>query len=198
MTTPPYQKATFLLSAAKLSQLPFDEGIEVAIVGRSNSGKSSVLNSLTQNKKLARVSKTPGRTQLINVFPLDGKRRLIDLPGYGFAKVPDAVKQNWEILLNAFLRTRTCLAGLVVVMDIRHPFRDSDQLILEWASSRNLPVHILLNKCDKLSNNLIKNTEREVLKVLAQFGDNITLQAYSAENAIGLREFKKILDAWYA
>src|SRR5580698_7416711 len=124
MTKSHYQKAKFLLSVANLHQLPPDEGIEIAIVGRSNAGKSSVLNQLTQNKSLARVSKTPGRTQLINLFGLDASRRMADLPGYGFAKVPQAVKEQWQTLLDNYLRTRDSLRGLLLVMDIRHPLKD--------------------------------------------------------------------------
>src|SRR3990167_8275428 len=116
-----YQKAYFLLSVAEIKQLPADQGIEVAIVGRSNAGKSSVLNRLTQSKRLARVSKTPGRTQQINIFVLDDKRRLADLPGYGFAKAPLAAQKKWQNTINLYLSTRQCLQGMVVVMDIRHP-----------------------------------------------------------------------------
>src|SRR3990167_6953841 len=127
-----YQKAYFLLSVAEIKQLPADQGIEVAIVGRSNSGKSSVLNRLTQSKRLARVSKTPGRTQMINIFVIDEDRRLADLPGYGFAKAPLAAKRKWEQVIDAYIRDRACLQGLILVMDIRHPLRELDVQLLEY------------------------------------------------------------------
>lgn len=192
-----YQNATFLLSVANLTQLPPDEGIEVAIVGRSNSGKSSVLNQLTQNKSLARVSKTPGRTQHINLFGLDEKRRLADLPGYGYAKVPPSVKAHWEKTLDTYLRTRECLKGLILVMDIRHPLKEFDQQLLAWGSASNLPVHILLNKSDKLRSGAIKNTFFQVEKALQNFENPISIQVFSALKGVGVKEFKEILNQWY-
>src|SRR3990167_8544424 len=146
-----YQKAYFLLSAAAVEQLPPDTGIEVAIVGRSNAGKSSVLNCLTKQKGLARVSKTPGRTQLINVFVLDEERRLIDLPGYGFATAPAAAKAKWEKSIEDYFQKRNSLKGLVLIMDIRHPLKELDWQMLDYCEHANLAVHILLNKMDKLS-----------------------------------------------
>lgn len=192
-----YTKAVFLLSAARLSQLPDENGIEVAFVGRSNAGKSSVLNQLTHNKKLARVSKTPGRTQLINVFTLDDKRRLIDLPGYGFAKVPTEVKIEWQKLLESYLRDRECLKGLVLVMDIRHPLTEFDRNLLAWASSCDLAVHILLNKSDKLNFGAIKTTLREVNDFVSNLPNQITCQTFSALKGDGVDEFRKLLDSWY-
>src|SRR5690348_8440294 len=141
-----YQKAYFLLSVADVKQLPPDEGIEVAMVGRSNAGKSSVLNKITHSKNLARVSKTPGRTQLINLFVLDEKRRIVDLPGYGYAKVPLAAKLKWQKTVDTYIHHREALKGLVLVMDIRHPLRDLDLQLLEYCDHYALPVHILLNK----------------------------------------------------
>lgn len=173
-----FTKATFSLSAARLEQLPDDTGVEVAFVGRSNAGKSSVLNQLTQNKKLARVSKTPGRTQLINVFVVDQKRRLIDLPGYGFAKVPMEVKLEWQKVLESYLRTRECLKGLVLVMDIRHPLTDFDRHLLAWASSSDLAVHILLNKSDKLKYGAIKTTLYAVRDFVSSLPNRITVQPF--------------------
>lgn len=192
-----YQNAKFLLSVAKLTQLPPDEGVEVAIVGRSNSGKSSVLNQLTQNKSLARVSKTPGRTQHINLFGFDDNRRMADLPGYGYAKVPPSVKQHWEKTLDAYLRTRECLKGLVLVMDIRHPLKDFDIQLLNWSSACELPVHILLNKSDKLRSGAIKNTFFEVEKALKEYENPISIQVFSALKGLGIKEFKEILNGWY-
>lgn len=192
-----YQNAKFLLSVAKLSQLPPDQGAEVAIVGRSNSGKSSVLNQLTQNKSLARVSKTPGRTQHINLFGLDDERRIADLPGYGYAEVPPAVKAHWEKTLDAYLRTRECLKGLVLVMDIRHPLKEFDKQFLAWSNACELPVHILLNKSDKLKIGAIKKTLMEVKKALEVYESPVTVQTFSALKGIGVKEFQEVLREWF-
>jgi GTP-binding protein len=192
-----FSKAKFLLSAARLEQLPSDDGVEVAFVGRSNAGKSSVLNQLTHNKKLARVSKTPGRTQHINVFVMDEKRRLIDLPGYGFAQVPMEVKVEWQKVLESYLRTRECLKGLVLVMDIRHPLTDFDRHLLAWASSCDLAVHILLNKSDKLKRGAVKNTVHEVKDFVCSLPNQITVQPFSAMAGDGVEEFREKLDSWY-
>jgi GTP-binding protein len=192
-----YQKAVFLLSAAKLSQLPTDSGIEVAMVGRSNAGKSSVLNQLTQNKKLARVSKTPGRTQLINIFVLDESRRLVDLPGYGYASVPLEVKRQWQNTLDAYLSQRECLKGIILVMDIRHPLKDFDKHLLTWANTCQLAVHILLNKADKLAFGAVKKTLLEVTKFTEGFANPVTCQPFSALKSTGLKELQDHLDQWY-
>ena len=192
-----YQKAQFLLSVAQLHQLPPDQGIEVAIVGRSNAGKSSVLNLLTNNKSLARVSKTPGRTQHINLFGLDANRRLADLPGYGYAEVPLAMKLKWQETLAEYLQTRDCLRGLILVMDIRHPLKEFDQHMLEWSSGCNLPVHILLNKADKLTSSALRKTEREVAKGIEPYENEISFQIFSAMKGIGAKELRDILNKWY-
>lgn len=193
-----YQNATFLLSVADLKQLPADQGIEVAIVGRSNAGKSSVLNQLTQNKVLARVSKTPGRTQHINLFGLDSTRRIADLPGFGFAKVPPEMKRRWEKLIDSYFSSRECLKGLILVMDIRHPLKELDQQLLTWASSCSVPVHILLNKCDKLTNNMAKKTFFSVEDFITNYQNPITLQTFSAMKGLGVKELRKVLDEWFA
>ncbi len=192
-----YRKAYFLLSAADVKQLPPDSGIEVAMVGRSNAGKSSVLNRVTQSKGLARVSKTPGRTQLVNVFVLDDERRLIDLPGYGFAKVPLAAKLKWQKTVNVYIEQRECLKGLVVVMDCRHPLRETDVQLLEYCDHRGLAVHILLNKSDKLSRNDAINTMREVTSALQGYRNTISIQLFSAMKGIGVKELCGVLDGWY-
>ncbi|MHB1948841.1 MAG: ribosome biogenesis GTP-binding protein YihA/YsxC [Gammaproteobacteria bacterium] len=197
MTKPNYKKAQFLLSVANLRQLPPDMGIEVAFVGRSNAGKSSVLNQITQNKSLARVSKTPGRTQHINLFELDKKRRIADLPGYGYAKVPPDIKKHWQALLDDYLRTRECLQGLVLVMDIRHPLKEFDQHMLTWSADANIPTHILLNKADKLSPNQQRQTLFQVTKALPQFGPDITVQLFSALRGVGIDELRSQLDKWF-
>jgi GTP-binding protein len=193
MTKLDYKKATFLLSAARLNQLPPDEGIEVAFVGRSNAGKSSVLNQLTNNKKLARVSKTPGRTQQINIFTLDETRRLIDLPGYGYAEV----KIKWQKTLDAYLQTRECLQGLILVMDIRHPLTEFDRHLLAWAEACELRVHILLNKSDKLAFNAIKKTLQVVQDFIATSTNTVTFQAFSALKSLGIKELRELMDQWY-
>ncbi len=197
MANPQYQKATFLLSASQLSQLPADMGIEIAFVGRSNAGKSSVLNQLTQNKKLARVSKTPGRTQHINIFVLDAKRRLVDLPGYGYAKVSAEVKAAWQKTLEQYLRERKCLKGLILVMDIRHPLTEFDRHMLEWATDSGLTVHVLLNKSDKLKFGAMKKTELEVNAYIRELPNTVTCQVFSALKGDGTQALRELLDAWY-
>lgn len=191
-----YQQATFYISAAKLTQLPKDEGAEIAFVGRSNAGKSSALNVLTQQKKLAKTSKTPGRTQLINVFDLDENNRLIDLPGYGYAKVPDKVKINWQKLLSKYLETRDSLRGLVLLMDIRHPLKETDRTLIEWAFQSELAIHILLTKSDKLTYGAAKKTLLEVQRTLKPYGDFISLQLFSAKDRSGLDDLYQQLDTW--
>lgn len=194
----PYQKAYFLLSAADVKQLPPDQGIEVAMVGRSNAGKSSVLNCITKNKALARVSKTPGRTQLINVFVLDDERRLIDLPGYGYAKVPLGAKLKWQKNVDTYIRERQSLKGVILVMDIRHPLKESDQQMLSYCEHNNLSVHVLLNKADKLSRGAASKTLQEVKALLTQQNNSVTFQCFSALKGTGLKELHTVLDEWYA
>jgi GTP-binding protein len=198
MNKPKYENAAFMLSVANLSQLPPDQGIEVAIVGRSNAGKSSVLNQLTQNKNLARVSKTPGRTQHINLFSLDKNRRLADLPGYGYAKVPTAVKEQWQSLLDDYLRSRDSLQGLILVMDIRHPFKEFDKQLLIWSSQCQLPVHILLNKVDKLTLQELQKTIRLVNDMVPIYPTLVTYQTFSAIKGTGIKELRAKLDEWFS
>lgn len=197
MTQPNYQKTYFLLSVAQCSQLPPDTGIEIALIGRSNAGKSSVLNRLTQNKSLARTSKTPGRTQMINLFAIDDTRRLADLPGYGYAKVPPIIKQQWNKLLDQYLRCRQSLRGLVLVMDIRHPFKEGDHTILAWANESLIPVHILLNKVDKLPPQQSKKMLQEVALLCKKYKNSITLQSFSALKNVGIIELRDKLNEWY-
>jgi GTP-binding protein len=192
-----YQKAHFLLSAAEVAQLPRDQGIEIALAGRSNAGKSSVLNCLTHNKNLARVSKTPGRTQAVNLFGLDDGRRIADLPGYGFAKVPLAVKQKWQKTVNAYIQGRSCLKGVVLVMDIRHPFKEGDIQLLEYCAYRGLSVHILLNKADKLGRVELAKTLQAVKHALTSSPNSVTFQMFSALQGQGVGELKALLDQWF-
>lgn len=192
-----YKKACFLLSVAEMHQLPPDNGTEVAMVGRSNAGKSSVLNRITQTKGLARVSKTPGRTQLVNVFTIDETRRLIDLPGYGFAKVPLAAKLKWQKTVDEYIDTRESLRGLVMIMDIRHPLKDLDIQLLEYCDARGLPVHIVLNKSDKISRGAGTNTLEAVKKALVDYRNAITFQLFSALKGTGVEQLHSVLDKWY-
>lgn len=193
----PFQKAKFLTSAAKLNQLPADIGFEVAFAGRSNAGKSSALNTLTHQKSLARTSKTPGRTQLINLFELDFERRLVDLPGYGFAKVAVSMKQDWQKTMGGYLETRQCLRGLVLLMDIRHPFKDTDNQMLDWALNIGLPVHVLLSKSDKMKRNALVKAIRDVKNQLKPHKDLVSVQAFSSLNKDGLEELQRKLCDWY-
>lgn len=189
------QKATFLVSAAKVDQCPDDAGYEVAFAGRSNAGKSSAINVLTR-ANLARTSKTPGRTQLINFFSIDDERRIVDLPGYGYAKVPLPLKEHWKKHLDAYLSTRQSLVGIFLMMDIRHPLTDFDKVLLEWAGSSGLPVHILLTKADKLTFGVAKNTLLKVRQQLAAYGSEISIQLFSAVKREGLDESYCTLRQW--
>lgn len=191
-----YQKAYFLLSVAELKQLPPDTGTEVAIVGRSNAGKSSVINCILR-KGMARVSKTPGRTQMINLFEIDENRRLADLPGYGFAKVPPAAQAKWEKTLADYFAIRESLKGLLLVMDVRHPLRELDWVLLDFCDEVGLPVHILLNKTDKLSRGAAASTFQKVRAALTGKYESVTLQCFSAAKGAGMDELHQLLASWY-
>lgn len=193
-----YAKAVFLKSAAKVIHLPEDTGYEVAFAGRSNAGKSSALNCLTGIKGLARTSKTPGRTQLINLFTLDDQRRLVDLPGYGYAKVALQVKIEWQKNLAQYLEERQSLKGLILLMDVRHPLKDLDQMMVDWALGRDLPVHILLTKADKLSRSEVKNTVLKVRKHYELAEHLISIQAFSSLKKEGVNELIALLNRWFA
>ncbi|WP_018693976.1 ribosome biogenesis GTP-binding protein YihA/YsxC [Algicola sagamiensis] len=192
-----YQKAKFLTSAPSIRQLPEDTGYEVAFAGRSNAGKSSALNRLTQQKGLARTSKTPGRTQLINAFDIEDNRRLIDLPGYGFAKVPLEMKKKWNESLSEYLQMRKSLKGLVVLMDIRHPMRDLDQDLIHWAVGSNLPVLVLLTKADKLSQGKRKSEVLKIREASLAFCGDVTVHAFSSLKGFGVQELASKLDHWF-
>lgn len=183
-----FDGATYVASAHDLEQLPLDLGVEVAFVGRSNSGKSSAINTLANHKRLAFVSKTPGRTQLINFFTITQGRTLVDLPGYGYAKVPPAVKAHWTELLAAYVSTRKALKGLVIIMDSRHPMRDLDTELLNWYRPTNKPVHVLLTKSDKLTRNEQAKTLRDVKKQLIEGQYNATVQLFSSLKRTGVPE----------
>src|SRR3990167_7042428 len=182
---PVYQQAKYLKSVAELEALPVDTGAEVAFIGRSNAGKSSALNVITEIKSLARTSKTPGRTQMINFFALNEDCRLVDLPGYGYAKVPLSVKAKWMENINQYLEIRQALKGLVIVMDIRHPLREQDQQVLEWAVESELPVHLLLTKMDKLTAAGARKVLRDVEEIVAEHKAAISVQLFSSITGVG-------------
>ena len=188
-----FTKATFLTSAPSIDFLSESDGMEVAFAGRSNAGKSSALNRLTRQKGLARTSKTPGRTQLINMFELDEERRLVDLPGYGYAKVPLEMKLKWQKSLGEYLQQRKCLKGLVVLMDIRHPLKDLDQNFINWAVEVNLPVLILLTNADKLKAGKRKAQTLMVRKASMAFCGDVIVQYFTSLSGIGVPELEQVL-----
>ncbi len=190
----PFRIASYVLSAHELKQLPADHGIEVAIAGRSNAGKSSAINTFTDQKSLARTSKTPGRTQQIIIFELDQERRIADLPGYGYAKVPLKLKSHWRIVMARYFQTRKCLRGVVLVMDIRHPMREFDQQMLTWCDSAGIPCHILLTKADKLKRGPAQST---LLKIRRDLPAIASIQVFSSSNKTGLDELVEKLSVWY-
>lgn len=190
-----YCRARFLLSAASQAQLPPDYGREVAFAGRSNAGKSSAINVITGIANLARTSKTPGRTRLINFFDLDGERRLVDLPGYGYARVPDTMRRHWGLLVGGYLGARRSLRGVVMVMDIRHPLTEQDRQLLERCRVARLPALVLLTKSDKLKRGPGLEVRRRVAHQLAQSdGDAVQVQLFSALNRGGEQEVRAWLD----
>jgi GTP-binding protein len=194
---PLYRQAVFLTSAAKLSQTPPDEGYEVAFAGRSNAGKSSAINTICDQKALARTSKTPGRTQLLNFFALDAQRRIVDLPGYGFAKVAEGIKREWQGTLAAYLEQRNCLRGLMLMMDIRHPLKDYDLQMLNWASHIALPVHVLLTKADKLKHGPASSTLIKVRTAVQKINPMFSAQTFSSLKRTGIDEAHARLDEWF-
>ncbi len=186
-----YPEVKFVTSANRVEQLPPDTGAEVSVSGRSNAGKSSAINVITGRKGLARTSKAPGATRLINFFELEPGRRLVDLPGYGFAKVPGAMREHWGELISAYFKRRDSLRGAIVVMDVRHPLTANDRDMLAVALSRNVPVHVLLTKADKLG----RGAARQVLAgFLRDAGQGVTAQLFSALNGEGLEEARRMLE----
>lgn len=197
-----FQKAHFLISAPDIrhldKHLPPESGIEIAFAGRSNAGKSSALNRLTRQKSLARTSKTPGRTQLINVFEIEEGKRLIDLPGYGFAKVPLEMKLKWQRSLGEYLQSRESLKGLVVLMDIRHPFKDLDQQLIYWAIDADIPVLALLTKADKLKQGARKATLLKMREEANRFEGDVQVELFSSLKGFGVDILEKKIAGWYA
>ncbi len=192
-----FRKVHFVTSAPDIRHLPNDGGIEIAFAGRSNAGKSSALNALTQQRQLARTSKTPGRTQLINLFELEPGKRLVDLPGYGYAQVPIEMKLKWQASLSEYLQRRESLRALVLLMDIRHPLKDLDLQMLEWASNSDLKILVLLTKADKLNPGPRKTIVQQVRKATMVFGDSVRVEAFSSLKGIGVDEVTRILSDWY-
>ena len=193
---PLFQNATFHISAHYLRDLPPPSGIEVAFAGRSNAGKSSALNTLANHNRLAYVSKQPGRTQLINFFSLGNERYLVDLPGYGYAKVPEALRKHWQLTLSSYLSHRPTLNALALVMDCRHPLTPLDRQMLDWFCPSGRPVHVLLTKADKLSRNAANQTLLQVRKTLEQDWGNCTVQLFSSLKKQGVEEAEAVIGKW--
>jgi len=195
-----FQTAQFLISAPSIRECPEESGAEVAFAGRSNAGKSSAINTLTANGKLARTSKTPGRTQLINFFSLhhSAHMRLVDLPGYGYAKVPLSTKKQWQQHLSEYLHKRKSLRGLILLMDIRHPMREFDTMMINWAVDAQMPVHTLLTKCDKLKRGAAKNTLLQFRNHMREAGvaELVSGQLFSSLKHEGVDELRTLLSAW--
>jgi GTP-binding protein len=193
-----FSRATFFTTVNDLHALPLHGGKEVAFAGRSNAGKSSALNTLANHTRLAFTSKTPGRTQHINYFDLGDNRFMVDLPGYGYAKVPTAIRAHWEGLLSQYLQTRSALAGLVVIMDSRHPLTPLDEQMLDWFAITGKPVHILLTKSDKLSRQQSSKTLLEVRAYLKEHYPNYTVQLFSSLKKLGADDAEAVIAGWFA
>jgi GTP-binding protein len=190
-----FNQATFVVSAANLAACPPDSRAEVAFAGRSNAGKSSAINAITGQSRLARISKTPGRTQLINFFSLPQERDLVDLPGYGFAKVPLSVKKKWQDELEKYLRRRQALCGLILLSDIRHPLKEFDRQMIDWALQSELPLHVLLTKADKLKRGAAQNTLLAVQKELKAHS-SVSVQLFSSLKNEGVDAARNQLSTW--
>ena len=195
MSCSAFAHVRFLLSVPDPRQAPPDAGFEVAFAGRSNAGKSSALNRITGRKSLARTSKTPGRTRHLVFFAVDGSRRLVDLPGYGFARVPEKVRRHWGDAMERYLTGRQSLRGLILLMDVRHPLTDFDTQMLNWCQHARMPVHVLLTKADKLKRGPATSTLLRVQRHLAEYHD-IRVQLFSALKGIGVEEARERICAW--
>ncbi|MDO9270404.1 MAG: ribosome biogenesis GTP-binding protein YihA/YsxC [Methylobacter sp.] len=195
---PVYHQAKFINSSPHLSNTPPDQGLEVAFAGRSNAGKSSAINTLTRQNGLARISKTPGRTQMLNFFEINERQRFVDLPGYGYAKVPLEVKKKWHELMETYLTSRKSLCAIILVMDVRHPLTEFDWQMIEWCEHTGLPLHILLTKADKLNYGAAKNTLLQVQKELKDASFPVTLQLFSALKKTGIDEVHFALDQLFS
>lgn len=186
-----------MMSASRVDGVPEDVGKEIAFAGRSNAGKSSAINTLTNQKALARTSKTPGRTQLLNFFRIQEQQRFVDLPGFGYAKVPIAVKRQWHAMIERYLNERLSLAGIILVIDVRHPLTEFDQQMINWCQYTQLPLHILLTKADKLNFGTAKNTLLKVQRQLEEISIPVSVQLFSALKRVGIDEIHQVLDAWF-
>ncbi len=195
---PLYHRSRFLLSTLNFERDVPDQGYEVAFAGRSNAGKSSALNAITNRRSLARTSKTPGRTQQLVFFEVDERRRLVDLPGYGYAKVPGQTRKQWRHALEHYLKSRRCLRGVFLVMDVRHPLTEFDRQMIQWCRYYELPLHILLTKADKLKYGPAKNTLLKVEQTLAEQSVPAGVQLFSAPKRLGVEEVHAVLDDWLA
>lgn len=191
-----FANAVFEISAEKLSDLPLPAGAEIVFAGRSNAGKSSAINTLAGKKRLAFVSKTPGRTQLINFFRLRDGAFLVDLPGYGYADVPEKMRRHWQSVLAAYLTRRTSICGLVLIMDARRPLTNLDRQMLEWFGPTGKPIHILLTKADKLTRNEAENALRTTREEMAQWADQVRVQLFSSLKKTGVEEAEAAIGAW--
>jgi len=189
-----YPHVKFLTSAAEAHQLAPDSGREIAFAGRSNSGKSTAINAVTQRSGLARVSRTPGRTQLINFFELAPERRLVDLPGYGFAKVPERVRLKWLQLMEHYFNVRESLVGLILIVDSRRGLGEQDAVMLEWVLARDRQAHVLLTKSDKLNQRDSQRVLRETKEACADAA--VTVQLFSAHGKKGIDEAQRVMDKW--
>ena len=197
MNNPAYRRAKFLLAVQNVEQIPAEISLEVGFAGRSNAGKSSAINTITGIHSLARTSKTPGRTQQIIYFTLDEHRAIVDLPGYGFAKVPPNVKKHWQQLMESYFQNREPLKGLVLVMDIRHPLREFDLQMLHWSQHNHTPVHILLTKADKLSKGAANSEKLKVISELRKIGFNdVEVQLFSSLKRSGIEPVMQKMDQW--
>ena len=194
-----FLSARFLVSVFSLKDLPTDTGLEIAFCGRSNSGKSSVLNAITRNKKLAKTSKTPGRTRAINIFSIDDQKmnRIADLPGYGFARVSKQTQKEWAKLITAYLNSRQSLRGLVIIMDIRHPFKESDLTLIDWCSETNTPLLIVLNKSDKLSKSRVLREVEKANLMLKQMNLKGQALGFSSTKTTGIEKLDEKLKRWF-
>nr|VFK00064.1 MAG: cell division checkpoint GTPase YihA [Candidatus Kentron sp. LFY] len=193
---PLYRQAVFLGGATRQSRFPSDRGAEVAFAGRSNVGKSSAINTITDIRTLARTSKTPGRTQQINFFQLDEGRRLVDLPGYGYAKAPEKLRRAWAAMVGDYLRYRQSLQGVVLLMDIRRPLTTLDGQLIDWCLVADLSFHIVLTKCDKLSHTHAQSARKETLRRLAPSTNAVDVVLFSATRKQGINEVRQYLDNW--
>jgi len=191
---PIYIQAKFINSSPHLKDTPPDQGLEVAFAGRSNAGKSSAINTLTRQNSLARISKTPGRTQMLNFFEINERQRFVDLPGYGYAKVPLEVKKKWHELMETYLTQRKSLCAIILVMDVRHPLTEFDWKMVEWCEHTGLPLHVLLTKADKLAYGASKNTLLQVQRELSHVSFPVTIQLFSALKKTGIDEVHAALD----